>query len=85
MGFGVRQGPIKISQKITVVNSSAKKKKAAAKTSTNNTHQSSSSKKVKVSKSYIASTQMQSNSQLRENLSKNFQKVEKKTHAAKQQ
>ena len=84
MGFGVRQGPIKISQKITVVTSSQKKKKAVARTSQNNTQTSSSSKKLKVSKSYIAAGPLHSNSQLRENLSKNFQKVEKKTHASKQ-
>ena len=58
MGFGVRQGPIKISQKITVVTSSQKKKKAVARTANNHTHASSSSKKLKVSKSYIGSNQL---------------------------
>lgn len=84
MGFANRQGPIKISQKITVVTSSQKKKKTVARTSANNTHTSSSSKKLKVSKSYVGANQMQSNSQLRENLSKNFQKVEKKSHPSRQ-
>lgn len=49
LGFGVRGGPIKISQKINVVNSSSKKKRnpmASQQTS-------DSSKKLKVSKSYI--------------------------------
>lgn len=76
LGFGVRGGPIKISQKINVVNSSSKKKK----TGTQTQQTSSSSKKLKVSRSYIQGQgSLQTNTQLRANLSKNLStKIEKK-------
>ena len=68
LGFGVGQGPIKISQKINMVNSSNKKNKGGNSTAqksknSQNARGTSSSQKMKISKSYIA--QMQGNNTLR--------------------
>lgn len=75
LGFGVGQGPIKISQKINMVNSSNKKNKGGNSTAqksknSQNARGTSSSQKMKISKSYIA--QMQGNNTLRQNLSKSY-------------
>ena len=75
LGFGVGQGPIKISQKINMVNSSNKKNKGGNSTAqksknSQNTRGTSSSQKMKISKSYIA--QMHGNNTLRQNLSKSY-------------
>jgi len=75
IGFGVGQGPIKISQKINMVSSSNKKNKGGNSTAqkskhSQNTRGTSSSQKMKISKSYIAN--MQGHNTLRQNLSKSY-------------